>query len=516
MSVPTNREPGPLPFFLAPPFLRSLGLAALVALAGELTLFPKLIPLDAAVWYTLLFWRGCRTDEAVEAAVSGATRGTIALLGVATLLALRRDGFRATWPPLAVCAVGLHVGKAIKNVFTRERPSSLPDLALGYSFPSAHVMNTALAGMAVIVLAAGFRHPRRWWAMSAVLVAVIFSGRLLFARHWLLDAVGGLLAALALTGLALPWFRRRPLLAPAGLAVTLTLLLLAVLHRPDLRIRLPSPLSGPGPGTITIDLGARESAPFLRGGWAASAPGEETPGGSQVWLTGPGMVNVQLPGGSLDPLRGAVLTLTGRPDSTDRRCIRVRLAVNDEALPVFVPFRGWREYRLSVPPGRLRSGANEVRIEVADDRGQPSRFALGYLRLEIGWPSSAADQPPAERDAGQAGEHAQAQSRRDVGERARQRPLLQVAQRLVVERRVGRETAEHPGRQGEPERRREEIRLEPDVHDRTEQQRSEDVHRQRAVGKLGTERREDPGGEQETRAGAERAAKADPEELHQT
>jgi len=399
-----NRAHGRPPVFLTPPFLGSVGLAALIALAAELVLLPRLVFLDAALWRTILLWRGCGFDRAVDLAVEATTRGTIALLAAAAALALRHVGARATWPPLAVCAIGLYAGKVLKNIFARERPSMLPEVALGHSFPSAHVMNTGLAALAVIVLTAGFRHPRRWRVTATVCVAIIFAGRLLAARHWFLDAVGGALAALALTGLCLPAFRRRPLLAPALLASVLTALLAVVVHDRALGIRLPSPLAAREPSTVEVAMGESWGTPLLQGGW--EEPVESFRGGVLAWLRGAATVTVVLPANGDWPAPvaapsatagretvstealptaaagRAVLTVAGRPDITVRGCVWVRITVNGWELPSFVPFVGWRQYRLPVPPGTLGSGPNEVRIAAADERGAPLRFALAYVRID--------------------------------------------------------------------------------------------------------------------------------------
>src|SRR6266481_7856955 len=230
-----------LPAFLTPPFLRTIGVVALVALAGEVVLMPHLVRLDAALWRAILYWRQCGVDRAVDHVVEPSTRLAIGVLVAVALLRARVDGVRRVWPSVAVCLIGLYAGKLLKNVFMRERPSMLPGPIVGHSFPSAHVMNTALAAIAIVVLAAAFRHPRRWWAASCVMVAIIFLGRLLLAHHWMLDAIGGLLAAVALNGLALPVVRRRPLVAPAALALVISGVLVVVTHAPMLKIRLPSP-----------------------------------------------------------------------------------------------------------------------------------------------------------------------------------------------------------------------------------------------------------------------------------
>jgi len=377
-----------LPFLLAPPFLRYTGLAALVALVLELLFLPRLVTLDSAVWQAILFWRGCGTDQAVDRVVGMATGAAIVLLGAAALVSARGNGPRATWPPLAVSAVGLYASRVLKEAFARERPSMIPGVALGHSFPSGHVMNAALAALAVAVLAAGFRHPRRWWAAATFLLVAVFAGRLLIADHWFLDAVGSVLAALAMTGLCLPPFCRRQLLAPSVVAVALTAVLVIDAHVPSLKIRLPSPLSLRESVTAHFGISESTDAPdalVLQGGWEKQV--ERFPR-LHAWLRGAGTIEIVLQAtgaGRLlkDGRPVATLIIAGRPDDALSQCVRLAIAVNGRALPAFVAFAGWREYRLPVPAATLRSGANEVQIEVRDRGGGPARFAVEYLRIDF-------------------------------------------------------------------------------------------------------------------------------------
>ncbi|HEY2387901.1 MAG TPA: phosphatase PAP2 family protein [Candidatus Binatia bacterium] len=376
-----------LPELLTPPFLCTIGLLALVALASELVLLPRLVGLDGALWRAILYWRSCRTDRMVDHVVHATTLGAAALLAAAALLRVRRDGVRAVWPPLVLCLLGLHVGKLLKNVFQRERPSMLPGAIPGHSFPSGHVMNTTLAAIAVMILAATFRHPRRWGGLAVLAMATIFLGRLVLAHHWFLDAVGGVLAALALTGLALPAVRRRPLVVPAALALAITLVLAFVTHARGRHIVLPSPLSASADGVEVHPHGLLGSD-ALQGSWEPTA-GHFRRGG-YLWLHGSGTVTLTLDtppaeGDGVHPVPAgseATLAIGGRPDLVERRCLTFRVQVNGRDLRPFVPFVGWREYRLLLPPGTLRPGRNDVRLEVRDVRGEPWRFAVAYVRLD--------------------------------------------------------------------------------------------------------------------------------------
>jgi membrane-associated phospholipid phosphatase len=376
---------------LTPAFLRSVGFVAAVALVCELLLMPRLVEIDAALWRVVLYTRGCTTDTLIDRIVEVTTWVAIAVLIAAALLRLRSGGVGAVWPPVAVCLLGLHLGKVLKNVFVRERPSMLPGSILGHSFPSGHVMNTTLAALAIIVLAAGFRHPRRWACAALTIVTVIVFGRLMLAHHWLLDAVGGLLAAIALNGLALPLVRRRPLLAPSMLAVALTIVLAIVTRERTLGIRLPSPLSIHETDGVELQIADVLGSDALNGGWIT--PAEHFRRGMYAWLKGSGMATIDM--GALDarhdrtnvrPIPAgwqASLAIGGRPDISERRCLTMQVRVNGRDLPPFVPFVGWREYRLLLPAGTLHPGANDVRIGVTDAAGEPWRFAVAYLRVDL-------------------------------------------------------------------------------------------------------------------------------------
>ncbi len=369
--------------------LRWIGLGALVLLVAELVLLPALVGIDATVWHAILVGRRCGLDRSVDRVVELVTRAAIVLLAAAAVVSVRRRGLRATWPPLAVCAVGLLAGKVLKNAFARERPSMLPDVAIGHSFPSGHVMNTTLAALAVVILAAEFRHPRRWRVAAVLLLVLIVAGRVLIAHHWFLDAVGGILAAIALTGLGLEPFRRRPLLAPALLALVLGGVLAVVLNVRALAVRLPSPLMPRESHVIEVEPMAQLGTPALDGTWEAPFDRDDR---QAAWLFGTGTVHVVVPPpaaqGTDDrrPLRpgaAAVVAIAGRPDIRERRCLSLRVAVNDRLLDEFVPYVGWREYRLAVPPETLRGGANEVRIDVVDGSGAPWRFGVAYVRVDL-------------------------------------------------------------------------------------------------------------------------------------
>lgn len=353
--------------------------AAVVAFGGIVALVVSLvrwIAWDDAVWRAVLSWRGCDTDAVVEHAVRYATAALAALLVTALALHVRFHGVRPAWAWLVTWLLGLLASKTLKHVFTRDRPSALPDFTTGYSFPSAHVMNGIVAALAVMALAAAFRR-RAWWRASAAFAATIMIvGRVLLGRHWASDVLGGIASAVVLVALVPPAVARRPLAASLLLA-GLGGAVLAVDHRLGSGgWRLPSPLVGREAALVDVDVGPEMSAP-RRGGW--SDPGLERPFGSYVWLEGEASLSFDV---DADRARapGARLAVAGRPRKDRGSCAYVDVTLNGRRLGHFVPFVGWREYRFAIPDGILRAGANELAIAARGSRG-PARFAVTYVRV---------------------------------------------------------------------------------------------------------------------------------------
>ncbi len=350
-------------------------LGGLVALLGSLD---RWVACDDAVWRAVLSWRGCGTDVLVERLVGLATTTLAMLLLTALALHGRRFGARAAWSWLATWLLGLLASKMLKHVFTRDRPSALPDLTIGYSFPSAHVMNGLVAAIAVMALTYGFRRRGRWCAAAAVAAATLVVGRILLGRHWTSDVVGGVLSAVVLVGFATPALARRPVLAPlllAGFGVAT----LAVDHRlGDRGWQLPSPLVGRRAALLDVDVGPEMSSP-RHGNWREA--GLERPFGSYVWLEGEAALSFDV-GADVASASPLCLALAGRPQKDRRSCTHVVLTLNGRRLGRFVPFVGWREYRVAIPKGVLRVGNNELGL-AAQCAGGAGRFGVTYVRVAV-------------------------------------------------------------------------------------------------------------------------------------
>jgi len=380
--------------------MRVAGVIALVLLAIEVLFLGVLLPLDQAVWLRVLLVRGCTTDQTVDQLVGWAGVATVVLVAVAAVLHLRRRGVAATWPAAALFATGALVNVVMKDLLSRERPSNLPGVVDGHGFPSGHVMNTVLAMLVVFEFSRSFRRPWLWRGVAVILTGVVAAGRVLYGAHWFLDVVGAVLTALALAGLCLPVFGRRPFAAPATLAAVLAVALAGHALFPEAVVHLPSPLTAPGGEFIDVDLGAPGASSSLTGNW--SGGGHEDPAGSLSWMRGVAGVSVfetswveaakrieagdesaVIPTIGAEDGPGELLVMVARPEKEPSTCRQVRAAVNGHIVASFVPFVGWREYRIPLPRSTFRRGFNDVQLSVRSPDGVPQKLAVSRFRLRL-------------------------------------------------------------------------------------------------------------------------------------
>lgn len=353
------------------------GAGALLGLVALVASLDRWVPFDAAVWRAVLFARGCGTDRVVEHAVGVATSTLGVLLVLVVGMHVRRAGVQSVWPWLASWALGLLVSKTMKHAFTRDRPSALPDLTVGYSFPSAHVMNGVLAMVAIVVLARVLPRRGLWRAVAVTAAGVLIGGRVLLGRHWATDVVGGVLTAVVLTGLVTPATARRPVLVPVVLAVVASGVLAFDARLGEGGMRLPSPLVARAAALVDVDVGPEMSSP-RSGDWREA--GLERPFGSYLWLEGRASIVLNVPVRAGSDGTKMQLAFGGRPEKLRGSCMDLEVTLNDRRLARFVSFVGWREYRLAIPPGVLRAGDNVLTID-ARRVDRSGRFGVTYARI---------------------------------------------------------------------------------------------------------------------------------------
>jgi membrane-associated phospholipid phosphatase len=115
---------------------------------------------------------------------------------------VRRKARRMALWVTTTMAVGGLLGMLLKLLVGRHRPDLLDPVAraAGYSFPSGHALNVALAaGVFLLVFLPLVRGRRRALLWAAAVVATVVTGlcRIALGVHWTSDVVGGWVLGLA-------------------------------------------------------------------------------------------------------------------------------------------------------------------------------------------------------------------------------------------------------------------------------------------------------------------------------
>ncbi|TDC64839.1 phosphatase PAP2 family protein [Micromonospora sp. KC207] len=146
----------------------------------------------------------------------------VAALAVVVWLFARRAS-RLAWWAATTMAVGGLLGALLKLLVGRDRPE-LPDpvgWATGYSFPSGHALNAALAAGVLLVVFLPYartRPARRWalWIAAAVLTGLTGVSRMALGVHYASDVVGGWVLGAATVAATTAAFRTWRPPGPAG------------------------------------------------------------------------------------------------------------------------------------------------------------------------------------------------------------------------------------------------------------------------------------------------------------
>ncbi|NES14730.1 MULTISPECIES: phosphatase PAP2 family protein [Micromonospora] len=133
-------------------------------------------------------------------------------------LFLRRAPRVALWVATTMTVGGL-LGGLLKLLVGRHRPDLLDPVAqaAGYSFPSGHALNAALAAGVLLLVFLPYARDRRglrWglWTAAVLLAVVTGLSRIALGVHWTSDVVGGWLlgaAVVAATAAAFTTWRTR-------------------------------------------------------------------------------------------------------------------------------------------------------------------------------------------------------------------------------------------------------------------------------------------------------------------
>jgi membrane-associated phospholipid phosphatase len=144
------------------------------------------------------------------------TSWRIAALILVIWLARHRAWPLAVWVAVTMTAGGI-LGALLKLLVGRHRPDLLDPVARasGYSFPSGHALNNALAASVflLVLLPLAGRYKKTLWAAAVVIPLITGLSRIGLGVHWTSDVVAGWLLGVAVTAATatayLSWQSRR-------------------------------------------------------------------------------------------------------------------------------------------------------------------------------------------------------------------------------------------------------------------------------------------------------------------
>src|SRR5262249_46852236 len=290
----------------------------------------------------------------------------ILCLAVARALWRRRPGLLEIFSVLAAVTAGVLLVGTLKDILDRPRPGAEFLLPGGGSFPSGHVGNTVVNGIAILTLWWGGVHAgsrRRGWLLLAAVLAVV-AARVYERRHWPSDTFGAVAIAGAYGLLAIrhpdPRWRVATILA----GFTLVVLAQVAIAR-GLKVDLPAGSRASRGTTERLAVGPALDRGRLRGEWERDAPDPNRP---SAWLLSDDGSIVLPPGDHFDEVR---LVARPRADLGPSDCSRLHVALNGRVLgaPILQP--GWRAYVFPTVPADFHADENVLSLRVSGARGIP-------------------------------------------------------------------------------------------------------------------------------------------------
>ena len=344
------------------------------ALLATLAAVPLLGTLDARLDTMLDAWRSC-PGEVVATLVSDWVGPVGAVVIAAVVL-------RSVWCGrprpleivriLATLGVGFMLIGELKEFLHRPRPGAEFAGPSGASFPSGHVGNTVVAGIAVLALwYGGAPRPvgRRGWILLAITTTAVAAARVYGRRHWPSDVVGTAALALGfgLVAMLHPDVRWR---TGVGAAALLGIGLVHVAYRHGITVAIPAgTVASRRPPLEEIDFGAAYGGGLLHGTWS---PDQSDPQRRAAWLRAP---TGELALGRVDPAVSELrLVLRPHVDGATRvaSCRRLRVTLNDRVLGERLLEVGWRSYVFPTTASDFRPDGNVVMFQVRGEPSEPS------------------------------------------------------------------------------------------------------------------------------------------------
>jgi membrane-associated phospholipid phosphatase len=360
-----------------------LACVLLLLVLGELLFLPTLIPLDTAAYNWIEYYRGCESSRLLSAEWPLGTLITLALVVGGYLCFQRRwdEALHGT----AIIVIGAFLTEFLKTVFERPRPSVLPSVLVGNSFPSGHT-----AGAILLAGTLGFWLLRQRVSSLVKVIGLIFLGgfactviaqRVYLAHHWLSDVLGTILLAVAWLCVTLSrpvsWRSASPLVLAGGVLLVAYPLFYVV---PSLRLYLPSVFSTMQEPLISLSFGETKTPVFLHGAWGDS--GQE-PIGPITWMHR-GEASVEV---SLQSRQSYTMRLSVRPFLQDKgfACFPLEVSLNEHLVSRLLLSRGWREYELDLEPPWITPGTNRLIFRTGTDfpTAKLDQEAVAFHRVSV-------------------------------------------------------------------------------------------------------------------------------------
>jgi undecaprenyl-diphosphatase len=347
-------------------------LALLVVAAAALLLGP----VDARIDEAVEAWRTCAGVALAGRASALVTPIGLSVVALAIARAIwrGRPGLLEVLRVMAALAAGVLLVGALKDFLDRPRPGAEFLGPGGGSYPSGHVANTVLAGLAALTLWWG-RWPVRigWrgWLLLGVALAIVATARVYGRRHWPSDTVAALAIGGAYGVLAIlhPDARWRTTMIGLGLVVA-GLAHVAAAH--GIKVRLPaSTTASRAKPVVHITFGGAYEHGLLHGDWVLDKP---DPRRRSAWLQSHrGELLLPAPERPVEELR---LVARPRGDLGPGTCERLRLDLNGRDLGEALLQAGWRAYVFPVTAADFRGGGNVLTLLVSDDGKKVTREGM--------------------------------------------------------------------------------------------------------------------------------------------
>ena len=345
-----------------------LPIALSVLALGEIFFLDIIVSYDAAVYHWAQGQRSCTLDH-YATVLKNLPLFCLSLLGCIALLSIcmQRNWTEACYLVLVV-VIGTFLCEVLKTGFERARPSVIPSILEGNSYPSGHVVGAVLLTGTLLLLLDRLSCAK-WLKLCGggllfALTAMIIWQRIYLAHHWLSDIIGSLLLASAWLLFTLPtssYIR--------GKRYTLILLSLGFFicyqcfyFFPQLRGTLLSGHYVQDSPFLTFSFGSSAPPGSLNGAWEAHT---REPLGPISWAKrGEANIALQLSQVSVDTLQ-----FIARPfiESKEFACYPVEIDINGQAAARLFLHRGWRMYAIPLRQDWLHLGNNIVTFRTNKD-----------------------------------------------------------------------------------------------------------------------------------------------------